>query len=72
LVESFHVTRHLAGWQVSVAHWRHNKVSDQAIGVSQCLRNTASVRAVSNIELGGDFLMHQGNQSITADWLVQN
>jgi hypothetical protein len=36
------------------------------------LLNAALVRAIGDVKLGCDFLVSQLNQSISADWLVQN
>ena len=55
---------------MAVAHWRNNQVPDQGIDRRQCLRETASVRAVGDIQFCSDFLMCQLNQAITADWLM--
>ena len=49
---------------MAVAHWRNNQVTDQRIDRRQCLRDTASVGAVGDIQFCSDFLMRQLNQAI--------
>jgi hypothetical protein len=58
--------------QVSVANWRDNQVPDQGIGVSQCLLDAASIRAVGDVQFRGNFLMRQDKQAIPTDWFVQD
>lgn len=58
------VARIWTGSQRTVAHWRNDQTSDQRIDRRNCLRDTASVRAVGDIEFCSDFLTRQFNQSI--------
>ena len=55
---------------MAVAHWRNNQVPDRGIDRRQCLRDTASVRAVGDIQFCSDFLMCQLNQAIATWWLM--
>jgi len=57
---------------MAVAYRRDHKVPDRSIGRRQCLRDTASVRAVGDIQFCGDFLVRQLNQVIATWWLTQN
>jgi hypothetical protein len=60
-----------SGWsQKSVPHRWDNKIADQRIGSCQCLLDAACIGAISNVELRGDFLIRQGDQSVATDWLV--
>jgi len=59
------------GWgQKSVPNRWNNEIPDQGIGTCQGLLDTASVGAISDVELCGDFLIRQRNQSIAMDRLV--
>jgi hypothetical protein len=49
--------RHISRSQVSVANWWDDQVPDQGIGVSQCLLDAASIRAVSDVQLRGNLLL---------------
>ena len=55
---------------MAVAHWRNNQVPDQRIDRRQRLRDTASVRAVGDIQFRSDFLVRQLNQAIAMRWLT--
>jgi hypothetical protein len=50
--------------QVAVAHWRNNQVPDRRIDRRQRLRNTASLRAIGDVQFRSYFLMRQLNQAI--------
>jgi len=52
--------------QVTVAHWRNNQIPDQSIDARQCLLDTASVRAVGDIQFCSDFETCQENQVIVS------
>ncbi len=54
---STHVKCHVSGSQISVAHQRDNPIPDQGIEVCQCLRDTASIRAVNNVQFCSNLLM---------------
>jgi hypothetical protein len=57
-------------WQKPGADWRNNQVPNQRFGLCQSLRDTASVRAIGNVQLCRNFLICQGNQSIPTHWLA--
>lgn len=57
---------------MAIANWWNHLIGDQCIDRRQCLRDTASVRAIGNIEFCSDFLVRQLNQAITTWWLTQN
>ena len=59
-----------SGSQVAVAHWRNNQVPNQSIGARQCLRDTAAVRAVGDIQFCSDFLTRQLDQAVATLWLT--
>jgi hypothetical protein len=59
-----------SGSQESIANWRNDKVTDQGIGVSQCLRDATSISAIGNVKFCGYLLFRQRNQSVPADWLA--
>jgi hypothetical protein len=44
----------ISGSQISVANRWNNQVSDQGVGVSYCLLDTASIRSVSDIQFRGN------------------
>jgi hypothetical protein len=57
-------------WPVTVTHWRNDQIPDRRINRRQRLRDTASVRAVGDIQFCCDFLMRQMNQAIATCWLA--
>ncbi len=63
---------HVSRSQVSVANWRDYQVTNQGIGVSQCLLDAASIGAVGDVQFCRDFLLGQDEYPIPADWLAQD
>ena len=55
---------------MAIANWRNHLIADQCIDRRQCLRDTASVRAIGNIEFCSNFLVRQLNQDISTWWLA--
>jgi hypothetical protein len=55
---------------VAVAHWRNNQAPDRGIDRRQRLCNTASLRAIGDVQFRSDFLMRQLNQPIASWWLT--
>jgi hypothetical protein len=55
---------------MAVANWRNNQVADSSIDRTQCLLDTASIGAASDVQFCRDFLMRQLHQPITLDWLL--
>jgi hypothetical protein len=48
------------GSQEPTAYWQNNQILYQGVGVCQCLLETASIRAVGDIQFCRDFLMEAG------------
>jgi len=55
---------------MAIANWRNHLIADQCIDRRQCLRDTAFVRAIGNIEFCSNFLVRQLNQAISTWWLA--
>ena len=49
---------------MAVANWRNNQIPDRRIDRRQRLRDTASVRAVGDIQFCSDFLKGQLDQAV--------
>ena len=64
--------RYITRSQVSIANRRDHQVSDQCIGVGQCLLDAAPISAVSDVEFGSYFLLGQDEQTISTDWFMEN
>ena len=57
---------------MAIANWRNHQVPNRRIGRRQCLRHTALVSAIGDIEFCSDLLMCQLNQAIATRWLTKN
>jgi len=57
---------------MAIANWRNHQVPNRRIGRRQCLRHTALVSAIGDIEFCSDLLMCQLNQAIATWRLTQN
>ena len=51
----------IIGIGTAIYYWRNKKVPDQSIGVCQCLLDTASISAIGDVQLCGNFLMCEQN-----------